>query len=218
MVVELWGHGRSPSPDDPAPYHPDAYVDAFERIRIELGAERWFVCGQSFGGALTLRYSLDHPDHVIAQAFTNSVSGLADEQWIARIRDAMPAVASEIERDGYAAIERLPLHPRHARRLSATARETLVADAAEVDPRGVGRTMQYGVPESSVRARLHENRVPALLVCGARESRFRPLREAAEREMPLLEVVGVDAGHAVNVEAAEAFDRAVTEFLRRHRG
>jgi pimeloyl-ACP methyl ester carboxylesterase len=76
--------------------------------------------------------------------------------------------------------------------------------------------MRYGVPVSSVRPRIGENRVPTLLVCGERELAFRPPREAAEREMPRLEVVGADAGHAVNLEAAETFDRAVTDFLRRH--
>src|SRR5690349_10998236 len=53
VVVELWGHGRSPSPQDPDLYHPDGYVREFERIRVELGIERWLVCGQSLGGSLT---------------------------------------------------------------------------------------------------------------------------------------------------------------------
>lgn len=42
VVVELWGHGRSPAPADPARYEPDAYADELERLRIGLGAERWF--------------------------------------------------------------------------------------------------------------------------------------------------------------------------------
>ena len=216
VVIELWGHGRSPSPEDPALYHPDAYVLAFEELRSELGAESWLVCGQSFGAALTLRYALDHPRRLLAQVFTNSASALGDAEWVARMRAATPAFADEIERDGGAAIERMPIHPRNARRIPAEYREAVLADAALVTPRGLARTMRYGVPESSVRARLGENRVPTLLVCGERELGFRPQREAAECEMPHLEVVGVDAGHGVNLEAAEAFDRAVASFVRRH--
>jgi pimeloyl-ACP methyl ester carboxylesterase len=34
--------------------------------------------------------------------------------------------------------------------------------------------------------------------------------------MPLLESIGLDAGHAVNIEAAEGFNAAVVAFLRRH--
>ena len=215
VVVELLGHGRSPSPDDPALYHPDAYVRAFEEIRAELGAERWLVCGQSFGAALTLRYAFDHPERVIAQVFTNSASALADDEWVARMRAAAPALAEHIERGGSAAIERMPMHPRNARRMPAEHREAVLADAALVVPSGLARTLRYGVPQSSVRSRLGENRVPALLVCGERELRFQLQREAAVREMPRLEVVGADAGHAVNLEAAEAFDRAAADFLRR---
>jgi pimeloyl-ACP methyl ester carboxylesterase len=216
VVVELWGHGGSPSPDEGACYRPEAYVRAFDELRAELGAERWLVCGQSFGAALTLRYALDHPERVVAQVFTNSASALGDGDWVARMRTVVPALADEIERGGSAAIERMPIHPRHARRIPAEYREAVLADATRVSPRGLAHTMRYGVPESSVRTRLGENHVPTLLVCGERESAFRPLREAAEREMPRLEVVGVDAGHAVNLEAAETFGRAVTDFFRRH--
>src|SRR5689334_16889576 len=62
VTVELWGHGRSPSPTDPAAYDPSAYPAAFGRVREEIGCERWFVCGQSLGAAFTLRYALDRPD------------------------------------------------------------------------------------------------------------------------------------------------------------
>ena len=34
--------------------------------------------------------------------------------------------------------------------------------------------------------------------------------------MPNLEIVTVDAGHAVNLEAIDAFNTTVTDFLRRH--
>ena len=83
VVVELWGHGGSPSPDEGACYRPEAYVRAFDELRAELGAERWLVCGQSFGAALTLRYALDHPERVVAQVFTNSASALGDGDWVA---------------------------------------------------------------------------------------------------------------------------------------
>ncbi|MGH7554635.1 MAG: alpha/beta fold hydrolase, partial [Longimicrobiales bacterium] len=53
VVVELYGHGRSSSREDPAAYHPDAYVAEFECIRALVGAERWAICGQSLGAALT---------------------------------------------------------------------------------------------------------------------------------------------------------------------
>ncbi len=218
VIVELWGHGRSPSPTEPARYQPAAYVEAFEDIRTMLGAERWFVCGQSLGAALTLRYALDRPERCIAHVFTNSVSALADAEWVAATRASIPALADAIEQGGAAVLERLPIHPARAKRIPAAAHRAVLEDAALLDPPGVARTFRYTVPESSVRERAAENRVPALLVCGEREVRFLPHREFAQRAMPQLEVVNLDAGHAVNLEASEGFDQAVTKFLARHVG
>lgn len=215
VVVELRGHGRSPSPEDPSLYHPEAYVRAFETIREEIGADRWLVCGQSFGAALTLRYALDHPGRVIAQAFTNSTSALADPEWVRRTRETAPAMADAVEEGGLAAIERMPMHPRHATRIPEDSHRALLEDAARLDPAGVARTLRHAVAESSVLARIGENRVPTLLVCGDRERRFAVHRELAERSMPHLEVVRTGGGHAVNLETPEEFDRAVVDFFER---
>jgi pimeloyl-ACP methyl ester carboxylesterase len=215
VVVELWGHGRSPAPAEPGFYHPDAYVAAFESLRQSLGASHWIVCGQSLGATLTLRYALDHPERLLAQVFTNSTSALADPEWVAGVRAGGAQQADAIEQGGRAVLEKIPLHPLHARRLPPPLREALVADAALLDPRGVAHTIRYTVPEAPVRDRAETNRVPTLLVCGERDVRFQAQRRFAERHLPQLEVVAVDAGHAVNIEAADAFDAAVTEFVMR---
>jgi pimeloyl-ACP methyl ester carboxylesterase len=215
VVVELYGHARSPSPDDPSAYRPEAYVREFERIRESLGAKRWLVCGQSLGAALSLRYALDRPERVIAQVFTNSNSALADAAWGVQVRAGMEATARALEARGIAALDAFPVHPRRAKRLPSDVQEALVADAALANPRGIALTGLHTVPDSSVRERVRENRVPTLLVVGEREERFAEQRRYAESAMPKLEVVAADAGHAVNAEAWEVFNAAVTAFLAR---
>src|ERR1051325_5211464 len=111
IVVELWGHGRSPSPLDDSLYQPRALVAAFESLRAELGADRWLVCGQSLGAALTLRYALDHPDRVMGHVFTNSTSALADAEWVASTRANAPALGQAVEEGGRAGPEPLTTHP-----------------------------------------------------------------------------------------------------------
>ena len=215
VVVELLGHGRSPTPDDPACYTPSSYVAGFERIRRLLGVERWLICGQSLGAALTLRYALDHPQRVIAQVFTNSNSALAEDGWAERVRPAMEAQARRLEEEGRRLLDEHPLNPGRGRRLPADVRAAFVADSALHTPRGIGFTGLYTVPDSSVRRRVGENAVSALLVAGEREERFAPHRRFAERNMPHLEVVGLNAGHAVNIGAAGEFNAAVTAFIAR---
>jgi pimeloyl-ACP methyl ester carboxylesterase len=212
VVVELFGHGRSPSPEEPTTYTPAGYVDQFERIRAAEGAERWFVVGQSLGAALTLRYALNRPERVVAHVFTNSNSALAEEGWAERVRPAMEAQARRLEADGRRALDEHPLNPLRSGRLPAAVRAAFIEDGALLGSRGVANTGLYTVPDSSSRKRVTENRVPTLLVVGEREERFARHRRYAEEMMPLLTVVGLDAGHAVNIEAAEAFNAAVTDF------
>jgi 2-succinyl-6-hydroxy-2,4-cyclohexadiene-1-carboxylate synthase len=213
VVVELLGHGRSASPDDPAAYHPESYVHAFERIREELGEARWFVCGQSLGAALTLRYALRRPERVIAQAFTNSTSSFADATWAERSRRGMERLAEQVERDGAVAIERMPVHPRHSQRLPREIRDALVAEAALHSPEGVIRTGLYTVADSSLRDAIADTRTPTLLVRGTRERGFASHARFAQQHLPGLEVAEFDAGHAVNIEVAEDFDRSVVDFF-----
>jgi pimeloyl-ACP methyl ester carboxylesterase len=218
VVVELLGHGRSPSPEDPEPYRPESYVEEFERIRRVLGAEDWLICGQSLGAALTLRYALDHPDRVRGHVFTNSNSALAEPEWSEAIRSGLREQARRLEAGGRKIIDEMPIHPGRSRHTPPDVRDALVADCALHDPRGVVQTLLYTVPDSPVRGRVGKNRVPSLLVVGEREAQFAPHARFAEEAMPSLEVVRLDAGHAVNLQAAKGFNDAVARFVRAQAG
>jgi len=215
VVVELFGHGRSPTPHAPAFYVPSHYVAEFERIRLALGAERWLICGQSLGAALTLRYALDYPGHVIGQAFTNSNSALAEAGWAERVRPAMEAQARRLEAEERRFLDEHPLNPARSRRLPAEVRAAFRTDCSLHTPRGIAHTGLYTVPDSSVRGRIAENTVPTLLVVGEREERFTAHRRFAERMMPQLEVAALDAGHAVNLDDSSGFNSAVTMFFEK---
>ena len=216
VVVELFGHGRSPSPQGPPPYTLAGYVEQFEHIREAVGAERWLVVGQSLGAALTLRYALDRPGSVLAHVFTNSNSALAEEGWAERVRPPMEAQARRLEVDGRRVLDDHPLNPARGARLPADVRAAFIEDSGLLSLRGVANTGLHTVPDSSSRGRVTENHVPTLLVVGEREERFTGHRRYAEARMPSLAVVGLDAGHAVNIEAADAFNAAVADFCAKH--
>jgi 2-succinyl-6-hydroxy-2,4-cyclohexadiene-1-carboxylate synthase len=214
VVVELWGHGRSPAPDDAAPYSPEGYVAAFEAVRSELGAERWLVCGQSLGAALTLRYTLDCPERVTGQVFTNSSSALADDAWRHGVEASLPQLVSDIDNRGLDAVRELRIHPHRARRLPTVVKDAIMADADALEVTGLINAFRYTVPASSVRDRVAETSVPTLLVAGRRERVFDPARGFAIDTIAGLEVVDLDAGHAVNAEASAEFNTAVTGFVK----
>ncbi len=216
VVIELLGHGRSPSPPTPAAYTPQAYGAQFEAIRALLGIERWYVIGQSLGAALSLRYTLDHPERVIAQVFTNSNSALAPPGWDDQIRPFIEKQADEYRRDGRDAIRRNRLNPTAAKWLDDKVRAAFVEDVALHDPEGLAMTGVHTTVGSSVYTRAAETAVPTLLVVGEREERFAASRRYAEETFPDIQVVPTTAGHASNLGAADVFNEAVLAFFAEH--
>ena len=212
VVVELLGHGRSARPDEPKPYRPHGYSEAFESLREALGIDRWLVIGQSLGAALTLRYVLDHPERVLGHVFTNSTSALGAGPARGAADARRSAMLQRLRAGDRAVLERIPVHPRHARSLPEPYYTALADDARLLDPRGVALGFEHTVPDASSRSRLASNRVPTLLTIGTRERRFAALAEHAAGAMPRLTTVRLDAGHAVNIEAAAGWNAALRDF------
>lgn len=212
VIVELLGHGRSPSPEDPEKYTPDHYIREFEVIRETLQARQWFVCGQSLGASLTLRYSLMHPERIPAQIFTNSRSAFSETATGERIAGLLRALESE----GRQGLERLPVHPAKSKFLEPAIQEALIEDIRLLNLRGFANTLQVLSANSSVKQMIHENRVPTLMVTGKFDKSFLPLAEYAKQNMPRLEEVVLAGGHAVNIDAAEAFNQAVKMFMEKN--
>ncbi len=211
VIVELLGHGRSPSPNDSQFYTPDNYCHEFERIRYKLGVERWFVCGQSLGASLTLRYSLNHPKHIIAQIFTNSRSALSENT----SEDTMKIVVKSIDEKGRKALDNFPLHPAKSKHLKPEIKKALVEDVDLINLRGISNTMLYMVTRCSVCNIIHKNQVPTLLVVGKFDKQFAHLVKYAEKTIAKLEVKVFEGGHAVNIDAAEQFNNALQNFILR---
>lgn len=216
VIVELLGHGRSPTPESAEPYRPESYIRAFEKIRKRLGITQWLLCGQSMGAGLTLRYALDHPEYIMAHVFTNTNSGLREIKDIDEDRKGFDLFAQMLMEQGPEGIKKIPVHPSNARWLDMDVKAALLEDCLSLSVLGVANTVRYTSSELSVRTEISKNRVPTLLVCGKREKRFKPLRAFAAKHMPLLEIVDLDAGHAVNIDAAEEFNEAVCTFFVKH--
>lgn len=215
LRLELPGHGATPGPLAAEALHPDQLVAAIEATRSAFGIPRMGVCGQSFGAGLTLRYTLAHPERVSAQVFTNATAALsAPDANLIRLRLASRLTA--LRRDGAAALWNEPIHPRRARRFPAQIRDRLIEDAYHVRPLEYANLLEHGLAHLGLGSRLARTCVPTLLVNGQRERRFQPLRQAAEILFPAIAVADLDAGHSVNIEDGEGFNRVAMQFLSEH--
>lgn len=212
VVVELLGHGLSPSPADPACYTPQGYIAFFERLRESLGIADWFVCGQSFSAGLTMRYCLTHPQRIRGQLFTNSVSAFAMPDTAERRAERAASIAT-LRRDGREALPSQRFFPRQGR-LRDEVYQAMLADALRIDPQGLALGMEMTVPGLSVRDDFHRTRVPTLCINGSWEKAFQPVADLAGKLLPTMQRVDLDGGHSVNAENAAGFNRAVADFIQ----
>ena len=123
------------------------------------------------------------------------------------------ARADALEQGGIPAIEDLPYHPRFATRFSEAVKNEMLDDAAGISPKGIANGVRGTLPRLSVIDRFGETKVPSLLVHGIWEKRFQPLAAAGRQALPTLQVVELEGGHSINIEAAEGFNAAVGEFV-----
>ena len=212
ITVELFGHGSSPAPQEEAAYHPDRYSEQFSVLRQLVEAERWFVVGQSLGAALTLNYAMSRPDEVIAHVVTNSHSAFGELERIRNPEAARERAQMMID-GGIDAVMRHPLNPRRARAFDQAHRAEFDDAMLLSTPVGIARTMMYTSPHTPLRHRLPTNPVDTLLIAGDREEAFTPAREWVESNAANFRVERVSATHAVNISAAEDFNRISLKFL-----
>lgn len=205
VMVELFGHGASPAPEEVHSYDAEAHIAEFERIREQRNLGTWWVCGQSLGGAVAMHYCLAHPERVRGLVFTNSRAAFG----LGRpgVSDPQP------ERTALTSVRDLPIHPMNAKRLDASLRDRMIEAADGMPLHAVEHYLSLRHTWNASE-RLSELSMPVLLVNGKWEKAFQPFVASAEAAVPNLRVVSLEGGHAINAERSAEFDLAVLEFVR----
>ena len=130
----------------------------------------------------------------------------------------MDGIEQDVLKRGRPAIEAMPIHPKNSSRLDQNMKEGLCSDLSLSDPIGIARTTTITALAPPLTKRMLDNKVPTLLTCGQLEKRFQDRRNWAEKHVPNLSVVDLNAAHAVNVEAAKEWNTVVVDFLKKHAG
>ncbi len=216
VVMELWGHGRSPSPAEPERYRPHSYVTEFEQLRVELDAEQIWMIGQSLGAALALHYVLAYPAHVIGAVLTNSSSAFSEPAvWAERTETLVEERALEVEAHGIEVLRDSWINPGRSKRISPAVRARLAGEFSEHDATGLANSFRLTNTGIPLGERLAEVAVPVLLTNGTEEGRFQHLLPRA-RQIPDLQIADLPASHAVNAQDPAGWNDAVTRFIRQH--
>ena len=199
-AADLRGHGAA-SERLPA---------SFEAVIEDLAAlvdGPFALAGYSMGGRIALHLALAQPELVTRLVLISTTAGIEDPAERARRRAQDEAVAAEIERDGVAAFaERWaagPLFAGQPPEVAALAHEDRLGHSA-AQLASTLRGLGTGTMEP-VWHRLHELTMPAMVLVGERDAKFRALGERLAAGLPAAELRVVrEAGHALHLEAPEA--------------
>ncbi len=89
VMVDLPGHGRSPSPDEPAAYSRDAVLTDLDAIVADLDDPVYLV-GHSLGGYLGMAHVLTRPGALAGLVLVSTGPGFRDnnarERWNERVK------------------------------------------------------------------------------------------------------------------------------------
>ncbi len=218
VAWDMPGYGASPPPADGRLTWP-GLADSLAALLDSLGIEAAHLVGHSMGGMVAQAFAARHPDRLrsLVLSGTSAAFGRPDGAWQRRF------VAERLA----------PLDA--GRSLADLAPEIVAALVGEdPDPQGVQRAVAClaAVPEATYRAamaclvtfdgrgELARIRVPTLVLAGARDTNAPPkvMAGMADR-IPGAEYVELPgAGHLANLERPDAFNRALSGFLRRVAG
>ena len=198
---DLRGHGASDSPEDAAAYSESLSLGDMAAILDATTDGPAVIAGHSLGGFLSLAFCMTHPERVRALALFSTGPGYrkddAREQWNAYAEKQ----ALRYETRGLGGVPRGPMTEeaghRSALGLALAARGILAQrDARVID----------GLPFIEV---------PTLLLIGSEDARYfggmdymaAKIANAVSERVP-------GAGHALNLDAPDAFDAMLGRFLK----
>ena len=210
IVPDLPGFGLSSKPD--TAYVLDFFVEAVHGLVDKLGLEQCTLLGNSLGGAIALKYTLDHPD-VVSRLILMAPGGLEELPVYLQMEGIRKMIelfsAGPMDTESMRGLLTLQLHdPSH---ITAELLAERVGVAA-TQPRTVLSTMR--VPNMA--ERLGEIRCPVLGFWGVND-RFNPVSGAMKivERCPSARVLLLNrCGHWVMVEHRDLFNRTCLDFLR----
>jgi 2-succinyl-6-hydroxy-2,4-cyclohexadiene-1-carboxylate synthase len=222
IMPDLLGHGKSDAPTDPARYRMECCVEDLVAILDVLHVSRTHLLGYSMGGRVALAAAIARPDRIASLTLESASPGLAAEDERRARAASDNALAEFIEREGVAAFvarwEQIPLFSSQER-LPGAVREHLRAQRMRNNRVGLANSLRglgSGI-QTPLWERLGELRMPCLMMAGELDAKFVDVarRMAAAVTGSRLQVVA-GAGHTIQLEQPEAFERLVVEFAGAH--
>jgi pimeloyl-ACP methyl ester carboxylesterase len=216
----LWeprGHARSDSPEDPRQVTFAHWTMDLEGLLDHLKIDRAIVGGLSLGGGIATRFTLAHPARVRALIIVDSSSAsglpLGVDNIVMRAKSIEVTLAGGMDAMAEFAIASNP-NVAGRIKLDPSARKEVFDYYRMLAPIGYANALRALLQMDYITDRLGEIQVPTLLVCGDEDPSLGPMREIQRRIPHATFALLSPAGHFGNRDQPEAFNRAVSDFLK----
>jgi 2-succinyl-6-hydroxy-2,4-cyclohexadiene-1-carboxylate synthase len=205
LALDLPGHGRHADAERPL-----TFAGCVAQVLAD-SPERFALCGYSLGGRVALHVALAAPERVSRLVLVSTSAGIEQAGERAARRAADRALAEELERiELEQFIERWrtqPLfaaEPAHAGALARADQRRNRADALAAALRGLGAGEMQPLWD-----RLGELAMPATILVGERDEKYRALGQRMLELLPDARLVVIAGGHGLPLENPRAVARAL---------
>ena len=213
IAFDSRGAGESGKPDEP--YTIELFAADTAGLLQELDIERTHIVGASLGGLIAQEFALSYPHMVDKQVLVAT----APKRPSPRLRD-LPAILRTMRRSGDPALD-----IRRSFQLFTTSEwfethgdvveQYVEWRVAHPQPSFAYKRQQDATKKYNAESRVGQIKAPTLIMQGT-EDRLVPLKYGVwlAEHIPGAKLATIRAGHAVNIEQDEWFNRTVAEFLK----
>lgn len=202
IIWDMRGHGRSDYPDDQSAYSEAATVADMAALLDAVGARDAVIGGLSLGGYMSLAFRLAHPDRTRALLIIDTGPGFKSDEARAGWNATTHKIAERFETEGLA-------------RLRNGSPESRFAPHRDAEGLALAARGMLAQRDARVIASLPDIKVPALVIVGENDTPYLNAANYMAAKIPdAKKVVIPNAGHAANIDQPEAFNEAVSAFLR----
>jgi pimeloyl-ACP methyl ester carboxylesterase len=213
------GFPPSDVPEDPAAYSQDHAVDDIRGVLDHLRIDRAHVCGLSMGGYATLLFGLRYPERALSLTVGGCGYGSGGER--ADFRKDAGAVAERLETEGMDKVaEFYSMGPTRVQFRDKDPkgwqefRDLLAKGSAKGRARTLRGVQMTRPSVFDLEPRLAKLEVPTLIVTGDEDEPCLEPGIYMKRKIPTAGLAVIPkAGHTINLEEPEAFNRTLLDFL-----
>jgi pimeloyl-ACP methyl ester carboxylesterase len=206
IIYDMRGHGLSDCPEDLTKYRLEMLIEDIHQLLRHLGVEKAVIGGLSLGGYLTIHFYNNHPDMTAAVILIDTGPGYRSPEKAKPWNESRLECARILETKGMEGF----IESEYSKDDYYTTPEVM----KKLNPKGLANINRGVMVNTWGLDILPHIKVPALVICGDRDTPFLAASDYMAQKIPgAQKVIIPNAGHGVNIDQPKLFEKAVLSFL-----